>query len=1039
MVDMSNSKDKGLRSVLRDRDNSDAGKDLDNFTVFQDIQDTNLDHKVYEVDRIASGHEESIASNPMIAMKDQDYNPALIADEQNSVPRTQESAVSREDDKDVAVRLSDSLSGTTLEQGTGLSGAQGQILKSSLDTDQRAETIGDVRSDNSLTNVDPLQLDNSVQALDGAVSVENNVNAVFDEVSDDVMTEENQDDDLIDESVDDEQEDDIVDEGNSDSGDVPEFLIPNLNVRVSNATDNQTTINSDNGFDLYPIAYGESRTITGADMDIPGVRDSAQITYVFADENTLEVTLDSAWNSIKNIEVSSESNGNVTLNNFVHTDVNLGEGGDSSVVINGAKRGNITTAGGDDSVEVNAQTNNAGWSNNFDIDTGAGNDIIELIGDKGHTGFKVDAGAGNDNVIIGDAYDASDVNLGAGDDNFTGGDGDDIVEGGSGNDTISGGGGTDILKGGAGDDTLKGGSGDDTLEGGEGKDTYIITSNDGNVTITDFGGVGGGGRGEAALMPEHDTIKLEGEALTAENMLLDYDGQDTVVTFEGVDNFSITLENFDFTDLDNLPAVEGWNILFDGQTEGSDAYDVFNNHSALQHNIWNKDSVTFLNNADNTVNGKDGSDDVINAMDGDDVIDGKGGNDTLRGGDGDDRLIGGAGDDRLDGGNHTDIAVFSGDHAEYQITFNEDESITITDTVEGRDGSDTLLGIERVEFRDGEVDATPEALILPAVGEDDDTQSDDDDQEDEVLDENDDDVTDSQDEEDDVVDEDQDDENDDASDDDDVVDETDDGNNGHGNDDGVDDSNPGQGNDNQGNGNGPGNNNGHGNNLDGVDDDNPGQGQGGPNAGKDDNGDEDEGALGNQDDETPGADPNPEDDGQGSNEGITLDGGNGKDTLIGTDGDDIISGGNGKDNITGGGGDDTIYGGNGKDTAHYSGDFSEYNISQNDDGSYTIQDTVAGRDGADTVYETEFFDFNDGTQEAGSESWLAAVEAGDENALVDAQGGDDNNWLAEVEADAENVDAQNEDNEGIEAQAPVDLADITPDGADQVDDAGGIV
>ena len=47
---------------------------------------------------------------------------------------------------------------------------------------------------------------------------------------------------------------------------------------------------------------------------------------------------------------------------------------------------------------------------------------------------------------------------------------------------------------------------------------------------------------------------------------------------------------------------------------------------------------------------------------------------------------------------------------------------------------------------------------------------------------------------------------------------------------------------------------GHGNNIDGVDDANPGQGGGGPNADKD-GVDEDEGAVGNQDDSEPGAQP----------------------------------------------------------------------------------------------------------------------------------------------------------------------------------------
>uniref|UniRef100_A0A2P1CZF8 Putative phosphodiesterase n=1 Tax=Phormidium sp. LP904e TaxID=2027342 RepID=A0A2P1CZF8_9CYAN len=47
--------------------------------------------------------------------------------------------------------------------------------------------------------------------------------------------------------------------------------------------------------------------------------------------------------------------------------------------------------------------------------------------------------------------------------------------------------------------------------------------------------------------------------------------------------------------------------------------------------------------------------------------------------------------------------------------------------------------------------------------------------------------------------------------------------------------------------------------------------------------------------------------------GLTLNGGNGKDTLIGNDGDDNLNGGNGQDVLFGNGGNDTLLGGNGDD------------------------------------------------------------------------------------------------------------------------------
>jgi Ca2+-binding RTX toxin-like protein len=49
---------------------------------------------------------------------------------------------------------------------------------------------------------------------------------------------------------------------------------------------------------------------------------------------------------------------------------------------------------------------------------------------------------------------------------------------------------------------------------------------------------------------------------------------------------------------------------------------------------------------------------------------------------------------------------------------------------------------------------------------------------------------------------------------------------------------------------------------------------------------------------------------------VTIDGGNGHDSIVGSAFNDTIFGGNGKDSIDGFDGNDTIYGGNGKDDVH---------------------------------------------------------------------------------------------------------------------------
>ena len=85
----------------------------------------------------------------------------------------------------------------------------------------------------------------------------------------------------------------------------------------------------------------------------------------------------------------------------------------------------------------------------------------------------------------------------------------------------------------------------------------------------------------------------------------------------------------------------------------------------------------------------------------------------------------------------------------------------------------------------------------------------------------------------------------------------------------------------------------------------------------------------------------------------TMDGGGGNDSLTGGSADDVI---------TGGAGNDTLDGKGGTNTAVYSGNFSDYAVVQNADGSLTVTDTRANSpDGTDTLRNFELFKFADGT------------------------------------------------------------------------------
>jgi hypothetical protein len=74
---------------------------------------------------------------------------------------------------------------------------------------------------------------------------------------------------------------------------------------------------------------------------------------------------------------------------------------------------------------------------------------------------------------------------------------------------------------------------------------------------------------------------------------------------------------------------------------------------------------------------------------------------SLTGNEGDNRIEGGAKNDVLVGGAGSDAAVFSGAEAEYRVETSGTRT-TVSDKVEGRDGTDELTGIETLAFRDGE-------------------------------------------------------------------------------------------------------------------------------------------------------------------------------------------------------------------------------------------------------------------------------------------------------------------------------------------------
>ena len=193
----------------------------------------------------------------------------------------------------------------------------------------------------------------------------------------------------------------LVHEPTPDPQPQPEPDPANITLTVSNATTNETYQDRSHSFELGNNGTPSEVDIPGSEMHIPGVVDSASIHLERDGHGNVDVTLTSAWDSIKNIYAESATAADITIKNFVHADVTFGNGGDSHITIDDAKRGFITTGNGNDTVEINAYSNGVGWSNTFNVHTGAGDDVLIFNGaSNGLSQLTFDGGDGTDTLKL---------------------------------------------------------------------------------------------------------------------------------------------------------------------------------------------------------------------------------------------------------------------------------------------------------------------------------------------------------------------------------------------------------------------------------------------------------------------------------------------------------------------------------------------------------------------------------------------------------------------------------------------------------------
>jgi len=288
----------------------------------------------------------------------------------------------------------------------------------------------------------------------------------------------------------------------------------------------------------------------------------------------------------------------------------------------------------------------------------------------------------------------------------------DVLYGSSGNDHIQGRAGTDYLAGKEGDDLLEGGVGDDVLLGSAGNDTLR------------------GDQGNDILLGDHDLAVVDSYDLTKDASLLvkrletesdgviDYQWQISIDSIlpEGGDD---VIDGGDGDDLilagggdDIVHGGESNDIVFGGQGAdiilGQSGNDVLFGNAGYGHLTEDGNDYIDGGQGDDQLWGAGGSDVLVGGAgsdilfgdgngtlpedEGDDVLIGGDGDDALWGHGGNDLLLGEAGDDRIDGGDGDDV-LDGGDGADYLMGGEGNDTylnVAGEDTVHDNDGDNTL-------------------------------------------------------------------------------------------------------------------------------------------------------------------------------------------------------------------------------------------------------------------------------------------------------------------------------------------------------------
>jgi Ca2+-binding RTX toxin-like protein len=406
--------------------------------------------------------------------------------------------------------------------------------------------------------------------------------------------------------------------------------------------------------------------------------------------------------------------GNDLLFGQAGNDILLGKGGDDQL-FGGDGNDTLTGGAGNDQVFGEAGDDRMIWNPGDGTDVFEGGDGVDTAEVNGGNGAEIFSITANGTRVRFDRLSPAPfsldigttenlvVNANGGDDVITAGNGlagliNLTLDGGAGNDTITGGDGNDTLIGGDGDDFINGGKGNDVALLGAGNDTFVWNPGDGSDVVEGQDGTDTLVFNGANVNESFD-ISANGQRVRLSrdvgNVVMDLNGVEQIrlAALGGTD--SITVDDLTGTDVTQV-AIDLSSPAGTGQGDGQQDTVIVNGTAVADRiSVVSTGSTITVNGlpAQVTINGAESSNDklVINGLGGDDTIDASGlrpgqVNLTLNGGDGNDTIIGSAGNDIVNGGRGNDLA-FLGDGNDTFVWNPGDGS----DIVEGQAGNDTLV------------------------------------------------------------------------------------------------------------------------------------------------------------------------------------------------------------------------------------------------------------------------------------------------------------------------------------------------------------